>query len=53
MVVVSTGPEYVGGTRSSVIVSIAVDVLGINVVRGMRGVGDVCERCMCLAWGGV
>ena len=53
MVVVSAGSEYVGGTRGLGIVSSAVDVLGINVVRGMRGVGDVCERCMCLAWGGV
>ena len=38
MVVVSAWPEYVGGTG---IVSIAVDVLGINVMRGMRGVVDV------------
>ena len=25
----------------------------ISVVRGMRGVGRVCEMCMCLARGGV
>ena len=24
------------------------DVLGMSVVRGMRGVGGVCEMCMCL-----
>ena len=36
------------------IVSRAVDVLGMSLVRGMRGVGGVCEMCMCLAraaWG--
>ena len=25
----------------------------MSVVRGMRGVGGVCEMCMCLARGGV
>ena len=25
----------------------------MSVGRGMRGVGVVCEMCMCLAWGGV
>ena len=25
----------------------------MSVVRGMRGVGGVCEMYMCLAWGGV
>ena len=41
------------GTRGSCIGSSAADVLGISVVRGMRGVGGVCEMCMCLARGGV
>ena len=31
----------------------AADVLWNSVVRGMRGVGGVCEMCMCLARGGV
>ena len=39
--VVSAG--HVGGTRGSGILSSASDVLGISVVRGMRG---VCEMCM-------
>ena len=43
MVVASAG--HVGGTRGSGIVSSAADVLW------MRGVGGVCEMCMCLAWG--
>ena len=34
---------HVGGTPSSGIVSSAADVLGMNVVRGMRGVDGVCE----------
>ena len=42
---------HVGGTGGSGIVSSAADVLWTNVVRGMRGVGGVCE--MCLARGGV
>ena len=42
-----------GGTRGSGIVSSAADVLGMSVVCGMRGVGGVCEMCMCLARGGV
>ena len=42
-----------GGTRGSCIVSCAADVLWMSVVPGMRGVGGVCEMCMCLAWGGV
>ena len=29
----------------------AADVLGMSAVRGMRGVGGVCEMCMCLARG--
>ena len=32
---------------------IAADVLGMSVVRGMRGVGGVSEMCMCLTWSGV
>ena len=51
MVVVSAG--HVGGTRGSGSVSSAADVLGMSVVRGMRGIGGVCEMCMCLARGGV
>ena len=47
----SVGHEYVGGTRSSGIVSGSTDVLWMSVVHGMRGVGGVCERCMCLARG--
>ena len=44
---VSSG--HVGGTRGSGIVSSAADVLWISVVRGMRGIGGICEMCMCLA----
>ena len=51
VVVASAG--HVGGTRGSVIVSCADDVLGVRVVRGMRGVSGLCEMCMCLARGGV
>ena len=50
---VSAGNEYVSGTRGSGIVSGAADVLGMSVVRGMRGVGGVCELCMCYARCGV
>ena len=39
------------GTRGSGIVSSAVDVLGMYVVRGMRWVGGVCEMYMCLDQG--
>ena len=46
-------PVYVGGTRGSGIVSSTADELWMTVVRGMRGVGGVCEMCMCLALGGV
>ena len=51
--VVVVSAEQVGGTRGSAIVSSAADVLGMSVVRGMRGVGGVCELCMCLARSGV
>ena len=44
---------HVGGTRGSGIVSSAADVVWMSVVRGKRGVGKVCEMCMCLARGGV
>ena len=37
---------HVGGTRGSGIMSSAAGVLWISVVRGMRGVYDM---CMCLA----
>ena len=40
---------HMGGTRGSGIVSSAAYVLWMSVVRGMRGVGGVCEMCMCLA----
>ena len=43
--------EYIDGTRSSCILSKADDVLDMSVGRGFRGVGGVCEMCMCLAWG--
>ena len=33
--------------------SIAADMLWISVVRGMKGVGGVCEMYMYLAWSGV
>ena len=49
--VVSAG--HVGGVCGSRIVSSAVDVIWMSVVRGMRGVGEVYEMCMCLARGGV
>ena len=39
---------HMGGTRSSGIVSSAADVLWMSVVRGMSGVGGVCDMCMCL-----
>ena len=47
MVVVSA--VHVGGTCGSGIMSSAADVLWMSVVHGMRGVGWVCEMCMCLA----
>ena len=42
-----------GVTRGSSIVSSATDMLGMSVVRGMRGFGGVCEMRMYLARGGV
>ena len=44
---------HLGGTRGSGIVFSAADMLWMSVVRGMRGVGGVCEMCMCLARGDV
>ena len=38
-------------TRGSGVVSSAVDLLDMSVVCGLRGIGGVCEMCMCLAWG--
>ena len=48
VVAVSAGCEYIGGARGSGSVSTTVDVLEMSVVRGVRGVGGVCEMCMCL-----
>ena len=42
--------EYMGGTRGSGVLSSAGDVLEMSVVRG---VGGVCDICMCLARGGM
>ena len=53
VVAVSAGCVYMGGTRGSGVVSSADDVLDISVVCGVRGVGGVCEICMCLDWDGV
>ena len=50
VVVVSAG--HMGGTRGSGIVSGVADVLEMSAVPGMRGVGGVCEMCMCFARGG-
>ena len=41
---------YMGDTRGSGVLSSAGDVFEMNVVRG---VGGVCDMCMCLARGGV
>ena len=49
----SAGHENLGGTRDSGIMSNAADVIEMSVVREMKGVGGVCEMCMCLAPGGV
>ena len=50
---VIAGHEYVGGSCVLGIVYGAADVLGMSVVRGMRGDGGVCEMCMCFALSGV
>ena len=44
------GCAYMGGTRGSGVLPSAGDVLEMSVVIG---VGGVCDRCMCLARGGV
>ena len=41
---------YMGGTRGSGVMSSADDLLEMSVVRG---VGGMCDTCMCLARGGV
>ena len=41
---------YMGGTHGSSVLSSAGDVLEMSVVRG---IGGVCDMCMCLAWGRV
>ena len=41
---------YMGGTRGSGVLTIAGDVLEMS---GVRGVGGVCDMCMCLARCGV
>ena len=41
---------YMGGTRGSGVLPSAGDILEMSVVRG---VGGVCDMCMCLARGGV
>ena len=40
---VSISHEYVGGTRGSGIVHCVGYVLGMSVVRGMRGIGGLCK----------
>ena len=47
---VVTVSAYMGGTRGSGVLSSAVDVLERSVVRG---IGRVCDICMCLYRGGV
>ena len=51
--VVVVSARHVGGRRGSRIVSSVSDVLGMSVVRGMRGVGGVCEMYMFFARYGV
>ena len=45
---VSAVYKYVSGTRDSCIVSSTANMLGMSVVRVMRGVGGVRNLCMCL-----
>ena len=52
VVAVSAWCEYVCGTRGSGFVSTANNMLEMSVVRGMRGVGGVCDLGMCLARAG-
>ena len=51
VVVVTAG--HVGGTRGPGIVSCAADVLGMRVVREIRGIGGVCKMCTCSGGVGV
>ena len=51
VVALSAACECVGGTRGSRFVSSADDVQEMSVVSGVRGIGGVCEMCMCLARG--
>ena len=53
VVATSAEHDYVGGTRCSGIMYSAANVLGMSVVCGMRGVGEMCEMCMYLDGGGV
>ena len=48
VVAVSVGCECLGGTPGSCVVDTADDVLEMSVVRGVTGVGGLCEMCMCL-----
>ena len=48
MVGMSAVHKYVGGRRGSGIVSNTADLLGMSVVRGMKGGSGVSEICMCL-----
>ena len=45
---VSSGCEYMGGTRGSGFVSTADDVLEMSMVRGVRSVGGMCMECVCV-----
>ena len=46
LVVMSAEHEYMGGTCGSGSVSCADYMIEISLVRGMRGVGGLCEICM-------
>ena len=52
MITVSAGCEYMGGIHGSGFVSTAENVLQINVVCVVRGVGGLCKMCMCLTRAG-
>ena len=49
VVAVNTGCECIGGTHCSSVLSSADDVLEVSVVHAVRGIGELCEMCMCLA----
>ena len=42
---------YFGGTRGSGIVTSAANVLWMSVVSVMKGIGGVCEICVCVSLG--